>query len=225
MTKRINILIVDDHPVVIEGYTNFIKWHFKEHPIFHFNIESTSGIDETVALINNSVPQSRFDIVLLDISLPNSNTTKMHLGEDLGLFIKSKLPDVKIIAITALNDTVRLLNILKKLNPEGLIIKSEIDGKVLMSAIQDVLNEHNYYSHSIVALLKKRVTQNKVLDNHDIQLLVELSNGAKMKELLGLLPLTKSGIDKRRRLLKEKLNVKSNSDRDLVLKAKEMGFI
>jgi hypothetical protein len=63
------------------------------------------------------------------------------------------------------------------------------------------------------------------LDDLDIQLLVELANGAKMKELEQLLPLTKSGIDKRRRLLKEKLNLQSNSDRDLVLKAKEKGFI
>jgi hypothetical protein len=69
------------------------------------------------------------------------------------------------------------------------------------------------------------VSQNIVLDDLDIQLLVELSNGAKMKELEQLLPLTKSGIDKRRRLLKEKLNLQSNSDRDLVLKAKEKGFI
>lgn len=211
--------------MVIEGYINFIKWHFKEHPVFSFNIESATSIDETVALINNSVPQNRFDIVLLDISLPDGNTTKMHSGEDLGLFIKSKLPDVKVIAITALNDTVRLLNIIKKLNPHGLLIKSDTDGEVLTTAIKNVIKGRDYYSHSIVELFKKRVSQNIVLDDIDIQLLIELSNGAKMKELLELLPLTKSGIEKRRRLLKEKLKVKSNSDRDLVLKVKEMGFI
>ena len=211
--------------MVIEGYINFIKWHFKEHPVFSFNIESATSIDETVALINNSVPQNRFDIVLLDISLPDGNTTKMHSGEDLGLFIKSKLPDVKVIAITALNDTVRLLNIIKKLNPHGLLIKSDTDGEVLTTASKNVIKGRDYYSHSIVELFKKRVSQNIVLDDIDIQLLIELSNGAKMKELLELLPLTKSGIEKRRRLLKEKLKVKSNSDRDLVLKVKEMGFI
>ncbi|GAA3779155.1 response regulator transcription factor [Corallibacter vietnamensis] len=225
MKKVFNILIVDDHPMIIEGYSNTIKWHFKEHPVFSFNIESATSIDETVKLVDNILPQNKFDLVFLDISLPDGNTTKMHSGEDLGLFIKSKLPNVKIIAITALNDTVRLLNIIKKLSPHGLLIKSDTDGEVLTTAIKNVIKGRDYCSHSIVALLKKRVTQNKVLDDHDIQLLVELSNGAKMKELLELLPLTKSGIEKRRRLLKEKLNVKSNSDRDLVLKAKEMGFI
>ncbi|HCY81940.1 MAG TPA: hypothetical protein DHV22_10255 [Xanthomarina gelatinilytica] len=225
MKKVFNILIVDDHPVVLEGYTNFIKWHFKEHPVFSFNIASATSIDKTVELISNIVPQNTFDIVLLDISLPDGNTTKMHSGEDLGLFLKSKLPNVKIIAITALNDTVMLLNIIKKLSPHGLLIKSDTDGEVLTTAIKSIIKGCDYYSQTIVELFKKRVSQNIVLDDLDIQLLVELANGAKMKELEQLLPLTKSGIDKRRRLLKEKLNLQSNSDRDLVLKAKEKGFI
>lgn len=225
MKKVFNVLIVDDHPMIIEGYSNTIKWHFKEHPVFSFNIESATSIDETVKLVDNILPQNKFDLVLLDISLPNGNTTKMHSGEDLGLFIKSKLPNVKIIAITALNETVRLINIIKKLNPQGLLIKSDTDSEVLIAAIKNVIKGRNYYSHSIVKLFKQRVSQNIVLDDLDIELLVELSNGAKMKELEILLPISASGIDKRKRLLKDKFGVKSNSDRDLVLKARKKGFI
>ncbi|MFV0572963.1 MAG: response regulator [Xanthomarina gelatinilytica] len=225
MKKVFNILIVDDHPMIIEGYSNTIKWHFKEHPVFSFNIESTTSIDETVNLVNNILPQNKFNLVLLDISLPNGNTIKMHSGEDLGLFIKSKLPDVKIIAITALNDTVRLLNIIKKLGPHGLLIKSDTDGEVLTTAIKNVIKGRDYYSHSIVELFKKRVSQNIVLDDLDIQLLVELSNGAKMKELQELFPLTKSGLEKRIRLLRKKIGSQDSSNRDLVIKAKENGFI
>lgn len=225
MVKELNVLIVDDHPMIIEGYSNAIKCHFKEHPIFSFNIESATSIDETVKLVNNILPQNKFNLVLLDISLPDGNTTKMHSGEDLGLFIKSKLPGVKIIAITALNNTIRLLNVMKKLSPQGLLIKSDTDSEVLITAIKDVIKERDYYSHSIVELFKKRFSQNIVLDNIDIQLLVELSNGAKMKELQELLPLTKSGIDKRKRLLCYKLGVQKSCDRDLVIKAKEKGFI
>ncbi|HZW63278.1 MAG TPA: response regulator [Flavobacteriaceae bacterium] len=225
MKKFFNILIVDDHPMIIGGYSNTLKRHFKEHPVFSFNIESAMSIDETVRLVDNILPQNTFDVVLLDISLPDDNTAKMHSGEDLGLFIKSKLPDVKIIAITALNDTVRLLNIINKLSPHGLLIKSDTDGEVLTTAIKNVIKGRDYYSHSIVKLFKKRVFQNIVLDDVDIHILKELANGAKMKELQVLLPISASGIDKRKRLLRDKFGIKSNSDRDLILAAKAKGFI
>ena len=58
-----------------------------------------------------------------------------------------------------------------------------------------------------------------------MQILYEISNGAKMKELQNLIALTKSAIDKRRRNLKVKFNVADGSDRDLILAAKEKGFI
>jgi DNA-binding NarL/FixJ family response regulator len=96
---------------------------------------------------------------------------------------------------------------------------------MLIAAIKNAIDGQSFYSYSIVELFKKRASDNVILDEIEIELLTELANGAKMKELEQLLPLTKSGIDKRRRLLKEKLNIQSNSDRDLVLKAKEKGFI
>ena len=63
------------------------------------------------------------------------------------------------------------------------------------------------------------------LDNIDFDILTELANGAKMKDLEQIIPLTKSGIEKRKRLLKYKFKISTNSDRDLVIKAKEKGYI
>jgi len=221
----LNVLIVDDHPIIIESYTNILRQHINDGSLHSFNIVSATSVDETVALINNNTSLNKFDLVLLDISMPKGNISKMHSGEDLGLYIKSKIPDVKIIAVTALNDTVRLLNILKKLNPEGLLVKSDINGEILIAAIIDVIEGHDYYSHSIIKLLKKRVSQDTILDDFELQLLVELSNGSKMKELQELFPLSRSGIVKRKKILGGKLGVQKGSDRDLVLKARESGFI
>ncbi|MFI0431386.1 hypothetical protein [Mariniflexile sp. HMF6888] len=46
-----------------------------------------------------------------------------------------------------------------------------------------------------------------------------------MKELVELIPLTKSGIEKRRRILRDVFNIKTDSDRELILAAKEKDFI
>jgi DNA-binding NarL/FixJ family response regulator len=109
--KTYNILIVDDHPMIINAYNNAIQSHFKGDSTFLFNIISTTSIDETIEIIENNSAQERIDLVLLDISMPKSKMTKMRSGEDLGIYIKSKLPNVKIIALTALNDPVRLLTL------------------------------------------------------------------------------------------------------------------
>jgi|SRR5690606_9052646 len=225
MKKSINVLIIDDHPMIINAYTTAIELSSDSINSYFFKIEKAVSIDEAISIINKVVSLKKFDLLLLDISLPKSNITNIHTGEDLGLYVKSKMPDVKILSITALNDTVRLMNIIKKLNPDGLLLKSDIDNKTLISAIDSVLTGHFYYSHSIIELLNNKITNRIVLDDLDIQLLIELSNGAKMKELQEFLPLTKSGLDKRKRLLREKLEIQSTSDRDLVIKAREIGFI
>ena len=46
-----------------------------------------------------------------------------------------------------------------------------------------------------------------------------------MKELINIVPLTKTGIEKRKRLLKNAFKVTGKSDRDLIIEAKEKGFI
>jgi hypothetical protein len=46
-----------------------------------------------------------------------------------------------------------------------------------------------------------------------------------MKDLPNVLPMSIAGIEKRKRQLKEMFNVQENEDRELILKAKEKGFI
>ncbi|MBP94228.1 MAG: response regulator [Flavobacteriaceae bacterium] len=225
MNNIINVLIVDDHPIIIGAYRLALEVLSKDNPEFSFCIHQATEIDEAVDLIENKFPQNKLDLLFLDISMPKSIRNNLHSGEDLGLYIKAKIPDVKILTITALNDVVRLIHIVKNLNPLGLLVKSDLTNQTLISAIKSVLKGQLYYSDTIVKMLQTTISQNVILDELDILLLMELANGAKMKELQELLPLTKSGIDKRKRLLKEKFELDTSCDRDLVITAKEKGFI
>lgn len=225
MGKTIDLLIIDDHPLIINAYIQSLKLSSNNENLYDFTIVSVTNIEDAVKLIDNQNFSKQLDLIFLDISLPKCNNTKMISGEDLGLYIRSKLPGVKIMVITLLNDDLRLINIIKKLNPDGLLIKSDVDIDCLWYAVKRIIKDRKFYSTSIQHLLNKRIVQNIILDDLDFQLLIELSNGAKMKELEILLPLTKSGIDKRKRVLRDKLGVISMSDRDLVLTAKEKGFL
>ena len=52
-----------------------------------------------------------------------------------------------------------------------------------------------------------------------------MSIGTKMKSLPNIIPMSMAGLEKRKKHLKEIFDVKDNDDRELILKAKEKGFI
>jgi len=192
---------------------------------FKLKIDTVLSISTAVDKIKSISMENSFDLILLDISLPPCREYKLNSGEELGEYIKNKLPNVKLIVITALNDNLRLLNIYYNLTPDGFLIKSDITSNSLLMTVKTVLSGDTFYSKTVSELLRKRAVQNVNLDYIDINILLELSNGFKMKELMQLIPLTKSGIEKRKHLLKQKFKIKNNSDRDLVLAAKNKGFI
>jgi hypothetical protein len=76
-----------------------------------------------------------------------------------------------------------------------------------------------------VKLLRKQVANDFILDNIDRKILYELSLGTRMKDLPSVLPLSIAGIEKRKRHLQEIFNIKGGGDKELLLVAKEKGFI
>ncbi|WP_336703276.1 response regulator transcription factor [Chryseobacterium indologenes] len=66
--EKINIVIVDDHPIVIEG----LRMMLRSQPFFNVAGSFASGA-ETLSFIRSEI----VDIVLLDITLPDSNGTEL----------------------------------------------------------------------------------------------------------------------------------------------------
>lgn len=226
MKQSYNILIIDEHPMVIECYKDALTFLSSTDSKFKFKIDTATDILTAIKKVKSCIPQNNpHDLILLAISLPRCDTYKLNSGEELGHFIKEIIPNVKIIVITSQNDNIRLFSIISNLNPHGLIIKTDMSSQDLLIAIKYVISGSIYYSKSANEILRKKANQTIVLDHIDIDIMVELSNGSKMKDLQQLIRLTKSGIEKRKRLLKQKFNIASNRDRDLILSAKRMGYI
>ncbi len=66
--KKINIVIVDDHPIVIEG----LKMMLKSQPSFNILETFISGSE-----IIRFIGRNKVDIILLDIALPDANGTEL----------------------------------------------------------------------------------------------------------------------------------------------------
>tara|TARA_R110000868_G_scaffold401581_2_gene677170 strand:+ start:375 stop:1052 length:678 start_codon:yes stop_codon:yes gene_type:complete len=225
MPRTTNVLIIEDEPMAIENYERAL-WHVENNVTeFKFNIKHATDCQMAYDKIKKAKKGIGLDLFILDIRLQPTADHKIRSGEDLGNIIRALLPQAKIIVITGYTDVFRLINIMKTIQPDGFLVKSDMVFMDVVTAIEKVMNHKNYYSHKVAALLKQRASDNTVLDAIDMQILYEISNGAKMKELQNLIALTKSAIDKRRRNLKVKFNVADGSDRDLILAAKEKGFI
>lgn len=225
MKKKHSILIVDDHLMIIEGYKTALKFGFSNFSEAKLEIDYAVNFNEAIEKINCSRAKVTYDLVVLDLSLPRCEKHKMNTGEDLGIWIQSVMPETKLLVITSYNDTIRINNVLNQLNPEGFLLKSEISAMDLVTAVDRVLSGKLDYSKKVTEILKSKNTANFHLDNISIQILKEISNGTKAKDLPKYVPLSKSGIEKRKRYLKEVFKTKTESDRELIMAARQRGYI
>lgn len=222
MVKEINILIVDDHPFIIEAYKNAIKGYSSAE--YEFTI--TQASDCKSGYENITAPQNgKFDIAFFDISMPAYEEKGMHSGEDLARLIKTEMPECKVILLTMHTELLKISNIVKSINPNGLVIKNDLTFDELLTAFNKILKDENYYSQTVVKLISQIQYDNIEIDQFDRQILYHLSKGTKTKDIPSFVPLSLSAVEKRKLNLKETLNIKGGSDIDLIREAKNKGLL
>lgn len=225
MRQKNKVLIIDDHPLICDSYRKALQQVMKENQDIQIQIESAENCDSAKEKIMNSWTNDSWDLVFLDIRLPASKDRRILSGEDLGEMIRENHPLAKIIVATTFNDNYRIQNIFKSLNPEGFLIKNDLDPKELVSAIIKIMQGGVHYSQTVSNLMRIKMHRNINIDKKDRQILFELSLGTKMKDLPNIVPLSIAGIEKRKRILKEIFDVEDQGDKALILKARELGFI
>lgn len=225
MAKFLNVLIIEDHPLIVNAYENALKHISTNNTKLEFNIDIATNCDIAFDKIKEASNSQEIDFIFLDIKLTPSKDGKIICGEDLGIKIKMLLPKVKIIVATTYNDNYRIDSIFKSINPEGFLIKNDLNPKELVLAIKNIIKDVPYYSESVVKLMRKQMSNDIVIDEVDRKILYELSRGTKMSELPQIVPLSISAIEKRKRILKELFNLDKKDDRGLLKIAEEKGFI
>ena len=224
--KTYTALIIDDHPLISEAYKSAFNYIDQQNEHLSFEISVAHNCDTAYELIKEHAEISKkVDIVFLDMRLPASKDGKILSGEDLGLKINKMLPEAKIIVSTTFNDNYRVHSILKNINPDGFLVKNDITPQELVTAIQEVLNDPPYYSKTIMKLLRNEVMSDYLLDDLDRKIIHELSIGTRMKDLPDVILLSIAGIEKRKRQMKLTFGITSSDDKDLILMARDKGFI
>jgi DNA-binding NarL/FixJ family response regulator len=222
MSKKMNIVIVDDHPFIIEGYKNAINSYGGSG--YEFNITQANDCKSAYDIITNPAIEP-FDIAFFDISMPAYEEKGIHSGEDLAMLIKEVMPTCKVILLTMHTELLKINSILKNINPNGLIIKNDLTFDELLVAFDKILKNDNYYSQTVVKLISQSQNDSFDIDPFDKQILYHLSKGVKTKDIPSYVPLSLSAVEKRKLNLKEMLDVKGSSDVELITEAKHKGLI
>ncbi|AXP80197.1 Oxygen regulatory protein NreC [Mariniflexile rhizosphaerae] len=223
MNQKIKILMIDDHPMIIEGYQNTLLFTKKETQ--ELVIDIANNCDEAIAFMDKSVENGNpYQVLFVDISLPPSTDGLMTSGEDLALYARKVLPKSKIIILTMFNESFRIHNIIKTIDPEGFLIKSDLTSSELASAFQAVLNNPPFYSGTVNSFIRKAITSDIVIDEKNRKILHLLSQGVKTKNLALHLDISLSAVEKRKKQLREIFEVRDGQDETLVNAAKNKGF-
>ena len=156
-----------------------------------------------------------YDVCFFDISLPASEDGKYASGEDLALLAKKVMPRAKIVILTMFNESFRIHNIIKEIDPDGFLIKSDLTSMELADAFQQILKSPPYYSSTVNNYLKKTITSEIYVDDINRKILHLLSQGIKTKNLNEYIRLSTSAIEKRKKQLKLLFSVEDGKGRNL----------
>jgi DNA-binding NarL/FixJ family response regulator len=219
-----NIFIVDDHPMTVDGYINLlsnIDYHDNE-PTF---IKSYN-CEDAYNKINFHLKQSiNIDLALLDINLPPYPELKIEDGTDLASLLRKKNPNCKIVLLSMHSEPLTVDKIIKEINPEGFIAKSDINFELFPVICKKIIDGDIFHSSTIIESQRELFKKNINWDNHDNKILTLICQGVKTVNLPNYIPLSMSAIEKRKANIKEQLLMGKGSDRDLIGKVKKLGLL
>lgn len=217
-----NILIVDDHPLIVDGYIRLLskKCFKKKESNFIKSYNCEDAYNKILFYINQ---KENLNFALININLtPYKN---IRNGIDLALLIRENFEHCKIVIITVNIGDLTIDKIIKKIQPEGFISKNDLNFKLFPFVCKKIIHGDIFHSQSIVESQRNFFKKNTNWDIHDNQILILIAEGIKTVHLPNHIPLSISAIEKRKANIKFQLLMGKGSDKDLISKAKKLGLL
>lgn len=219
---EIELLIIDDHPTQIDGYKSILLLND-----LNISIKFTVCFNckEAHQVITNPLKKDVFHLVFIDYSIPAYEEAQLFNGEDLAQLVTKHFLQPKIAIITSHTEAIVLYNVLKRVNPQGLLVKSDIDGEELLDAFHKLIQGERYYSETVSKAKKTMLSKEELLDTTNRKIIELLAQGIKTKNLPEHLHLSQSAIEKRKATIKDALGIDKGTDEDILKAVRLMGLL
>ncbi len=199
--STINILIADDHQIMIDGIRDMLD----KEPAYTIKAEANNGQAAYERIVENP---EQYHLLLTDISMP------LLSGTDLCKMVKAQFPHIQVL-ILSMYDNPAAVKEAVFAEADGYILKNAGRGE-LLKALQKIVAGGTYFAQDIVPIIYRQYNKQKLQD----QQLSQLS--AREKEILSLivkeftseeiadkLCISKKTVDNHRANILEKANCKS----------------
>lgn len=200
MDKVINIMVVDDHQIVIDGIRSMLA------QTAFCCVKSFAHSSEEAWEIISQQPEA-YDLVITDISM------KCETGTMLCRKIKNLQPRIKVLILTMYNRVDYVKEALA-CEADGYLLKNSGQAE-FQKAIEALVDNGSYFSHEIVPLLYQEVKEQKVaalnvnLTHRETEVLDLILKEYTSKQIAEKLFISKQTVDSHRISLMEKTGSKS----------------
>ncbi|WP_437920036.1 response regulator [Sphingobacterium sp. LRF_L2] len=191
---RLNLAIVDDHPMILEGLKSLLQ----EDPKFHI-FSFTKG-----AAILDFIQENKVDVVLLDIVLSDGS------GLDFCRAIKQKLPKTIVIAISNQAERSIIFRFLEN-GGNGYILKNA-DAQEIVKCIDNAINGDLALSKEVQEIMLRPSSQAfeiPRLTKREQQILESIAYGHTSAEIAEKLFISVITVETHRRNLLQKFKSKN----------------
>jgi two-component system NarL family response regulator len=135
------VLLVDDHPLFVEGLKNLLVAH---------GIEVVASASDGLEALYQA-REARPDIVLMDLMM------RGYDGLDGISFIKAELPEVKVVVLTMYQDREHLLEAMRR-GASGYLLKS-VKTQELLDLLAYVANGETVISRDMAYIVMQELAQ------------------------------------------------------------------
>lgn len=196
MTEKfnINLLIVDDHPLVRDGLRARLE------SISHFNILGEAGNAEDALHVLASSP---INLILMDINLGTSN------GIVLTARVCKEYPNVAVIMLS-MHEKNEYVTQAIQAGARGYVLK-DAPAQEIINAIETVANGGNYFSSGL-RIRPAPPTSVQVLTQREQCILNSIATGKSNKHIARELDLSVRTVETHRLNIKRKLNIEGQAD-------------
>jgi DNA-binding NarL/FixJ family response regulator len=197
----INIIVVDDHPIVRDG----LKLILSDEKDIHICGEASNA-----KIMFDLLKSLEVDVVILDISMPEIS------GYEALLKLKISFPKIRILMLSALSEDIYASKSLKA-GASGFINK-ETAPEELVKAVRKVFEGGTYISPYFAEKLAYNIKNDaqqllhEQLSSREFQIMLLLGSGKSVGAIAESVMLSVKTISTYRTRILEKMNLKNNAE-------------
>ena len=210
-----NILLVDDHSIVLEGIksllqASFSQVSFDKTSLQEVQVFAARTVDEAMELLR----KREMEVVVSDLEL------KQDSGMAFLRSTRNSHPNSRIIIYTMHEEPWTVQEILD-FDANAVVMKSD-ETRELVMAVEAVADGNSYYSTSFCRMLRMLRSQPDRLSDRENQVLDMAARGFSISDTADALHVTTSTVEFHRRRIMQKLRAVNVSD--MIRKAADLGW-